>query len=100
MAKRKATKKPVVKKTKLAKKPAKKTEPMKKPTPKKLAAEKAGQLLAKLASMIPANLRYYAMTILDRDANPEPTEIVAYLQGCGLSADDWDYYLEEASTLK
>ena len=67
-----------------------------------IAEEKAKTLLAKLKDLSHLNLRFYVVTVLDStiDDHPEPEEIVEYLQSSGLSLQDWNYYIAQASILK
>ena len=66
------------------------------------AEEKAKTLLATLKDLTPLNLRFYVVTVLDDSVDdcPVPEEIVEYLQSSGRSAQDWNYYIAQASILK
>jgi hypothetical protein len=78
------------------------TTPIKTPASEAIAEEKAKTLLAKLTGLSRLNLRFYVVTVLDStiDDHPEPEEIVEYLQSFGLSLQDWNYYIAQASILK
>ena len=78
------------------------TTPIKTPASEGIAEEKAKTLLAKLKDLSRLNLRFYVVTVLDStiDDHPEPEEIVEYLQSCGLSLQDWNCYIAQASILK
>lgn len=78
------------------------TKPIKTPATKEVAEEKTKTLLAKLEGLTRSNLDDYVMTILDGavDDHPEPEEIIEYLQSSGLSIQDWNYYIAQASILK
>lgn len=77
-------------------------KPVTNPTTEEVAEEKAKTLLAKLKDLSRLNLRFYVVTVLDStiDDHPEPEEIVEYLESSGLSLQDWNYYIAQASILK
>ncbi len=78
------------------------TTPIKTRASEEVAEEKAKTLLARLKDLSRLNLRYYVVTVLDStiDDHPEPEEIVEYLQSSGLSVQDWNYFIAQASILK
>jgi cephalosporin hydroxylase len=78
------------------------TTPIKNPAAEDVAEEKAKKLLAKLKDLSRLNLRFYVVTVLDStiDDHPEPEEIVEYLESSGLSVQDWNYFIAQASILK
>ncbi len=78
------------------------TIPIKTPASEGIAEEKGKTLLAKLKGLTPLNLRFYVVTVLDDSVDdcPEPEKIVEYLQSSGLSLQDWNYYIAQASILK
>jgi len=82
--------------------PVETTTPIKTPASEAIAEEKAKALLAMLKGLSRLNLRYYVVTVLDStiDDHPEPEEIVEYLESSGLSVQDWNYYIAQASILK